>query len=88
MLLWEVDHQRAFPSQGGEGFSGALTGFTKRLQERVAKDAEVSQWLVWSDVQAPLSAGLAPSHHRRWAVRVQDPGPGEPKGWYDDFVGR
>jgi hypothetical protein len=70
LILWEVDHQRAYPSHGGEALTGALIGFTKRLQEKVTKDPELSQWLTWQDVQAPLSAGLAPSHHRRWAVRI------------------
>jgi uncharacterized protein YbaR (Trm112 family) len=88
LILWEVDHGRAYPSHGGEGLSGALTGFTRRLQERVAKDEELSGWLGWKDVQAPLSAGLAPSHHRRWAVRVLAPVEGEPRGWYEEFVAR
>ena len=86
MLLWEVDHQRAYPS--GEGPSAALTGFTRRLQERVGRDPDLSQWLVCKEVNAPLSAGLAPSCHRRWAVKVVAPGPGEPQGWYEDFVAR
>ena len=35
LMLWEVDHQQAYPSGGGEGLSGALVGFSRRLQERV-----------------------------------------------------
>ena len=85
-MLWEVDHQQAFPSHGGEGLSGALTGFTKRL-ERAAKDPRLD-WVVWRDISAPLSAGLAPSHHRRWSVRVVPPAEGQPRGWYDAFVAR
>ena len=42
LLLWEVDHQQAYPSQGGEGgLSGALLGFSKRLQDRISKDTEL-----------------------------------------------
>ena len=70
LILWEVDHQRAYPGHGGEGLSGALAGFTRRLQDRVARDPDLSQWLEWKDVQGRLAAGLAESHHRRWAVRV------------------
>ena len=70
LLLWEVDHQQPYPSQGGDGLTGALIGFSRRLQDKVAKDPELAEWLVWRDVHAPLSAGLAPSHHRRWAVRA------------------
>ena len=36
----------------------------------------------------PLCPGLAPSHHRRWSVRVMAPGAGEPQGWYAEFVQR
>jgi hypothetical protein len=88
LLLWEVDHQQSYPSTGGVGLSGALLGFTRRLQDRVMKDAELSQWLVWRDMSAPLCAGLAPSHHRRWSVRLAPPGPGAPREWYQDFVAR
>lgn len=86
MLLWEVDHRQAFPSLGGEGLTGALVGFTKRL-ERASRDAKLD-WLSWREVSAPLSAGLAPSHHRRWSVRVVAPEVGQPRGWYEEFVGR
>ena len=88
LLLWEVDHQRPYPSVGGDRISGALTGFTRRLQDRVMKDPELSSWLEWRDVHAPLCGGLAPSHHRRWAVRVLAPAAGEPGGWYAEFVDR
>ena len=88
LLLWEVDHQQSYPNHGGEAMTGALVGFTKRLQERVEADPELSQWLNWKDMQTPLSAGLAPSHHRRWAVRVVAPAADQPRGWYDEFVAR
>ncbi len=45
LILWEVDHKRVYPSQGGEGLSGAVTGFTKWLQERVQRDQDWSTWL-------------------------------------------
>ena len=89
MLLWEVDHGRSFPSQGGgQGLAGALAGFSKRLQERATQDTELSQWLMWKEMHVPLDRGLAPSHHRRWSVRVVEPGPGEPRGWWEEFVAR
>ena len=88
LMLWEVDHQRSYPSVGGEGLSGALMGFSKRLQDRISKDTELNQWMVWKDMTIPLSPGLAPSYHRRWSVRVVAPREGEPRGWYDEFVTR
>ncbi len=42
LMLWEVNHNQQFPSQGGVGFSGALTGFTRRLQERVSRKPQLS----------------------------------------------
>ena len=48
LILWEVDHQRAYPGHGGEGLSGALTGFTKRLQERVSSPRTQSCRSGWS----------------------------------------
>lgn len=36
----------------------------------------------------PLAPGLAPSHHRRWSVRVMAPAAADPQGWYTDFVAR
>ena len=88
LLLWEVDHGQPYPSQGGQGLSGALQAFSKRLQDRIVQDAEVSQWLTWRDMSTPLCAGLAPSHHRRWSLRLVAPAAHEPQGWYDEFVGR
>ena len=87
LLLWEVDHQRAFPTQGTEGLSAILTGFSKRLQQQVAKDPRLA-WLTSEDLNLPLAPGLAPTHHKRWSVRVLAPAATEPQGWYDDFVAR
>lgn len=87
LLLWEVDHQRSFPTQGAEGVSGALVGFTKRLQLRAARDPRLA-WLKSEDMAVPLAPGLAPTHHKRWSVRVLAPTPEEPQGWYTDFVAR
>ena len=87
LLLWEVGHQRTFPSQGSEGLSATLSSFTKRLQARVAKDPRLA-WLQSEVMAMPLSAGLAPTYHKRWSVRVLAPAPGEPRGWYDDFLAR
>ena len=87
LLLWEVDHERTFPSQGGTGLTATLGSFTKRLQARVAKDPRLA-WLQSADMAVPLSPGLAPTHHKRWSVRVLAPAPAEPRGWYDDFLAR
>ena len=87
LILWEVDHQRDFPKQGGAGFSAALAGFTRRLLRQVEREPQLS-WLESQDMSLPLSPGLAPTHHRRWAVRVAAPAPGEPQGWYEEFSAR
>jgi hypothetical protein len=80
LILWEVDHGIPFPSTGGAGNSQLLVGFTKRLQRRVAADAELSQWLCWADRQQPLAPGLLPTHHCRWSVRAVRSQPSEPQG--------
>ena len=78
LILWEVDHDRPFPSQGGSGLTEVLVGFTRRLQHRVAQDPRLA-WLESEDVALPLDRGLAPSHHRRWAVRIASPAQDEPQ---------
>jgi hypothetical protein len=88
LLLWEVDHQRAFPRSGGEGTSAVLLGFTRRLKQRIKQDAELCQWLECRDMQKPLAPGLPASHHFRWSVRVVPPAASEPQGWYEDFAQR
>jgi hypothetical protein len=89
LLLWEVDHAQPFPTMGDATDRAAvLTGFTRRLQARIAADDELSQWLLCRDLQQPLAPGLADTHHRRWSVRICRPKAGEPQGWYDDFVSR
>ena len=89
LVLWEVDHDVAFPTQGdGSDRAAVLTGFTRRLQARVKKDDVLSAWLTWKVVQAPLSPGLEDSHHCRWSVRVRPPRLDEPQGWYVEFTAR
>jgi hypothetical protein len=87
LILWEVDHDQSFPTQGGGGLSAALLGFTRRLQQRAAQDPRLD-WLESEDSALPLAPGLMPTHHRRWSVRVAAPAAGEPRGWYDTFVER
>ena len=87
LIMWEVDHDRAFPSEGGDGLTAGLVGFTRRLLERVARDPRL-EWLDSVEMAAPLGPGLAPTHHRRWGLRVMAPGSAEPQGWYEDFVTR
>ena len=89
LILWEIDHDMPFPTQGdGRDRAAVLTGFTKRLQARVKKDDVLSAWVTWKDVQAPLSPGLEDSHHCRWSVRVRPPRGDEPQGWYEEFIRR
>ena len=88
LLLWEVDHGKAYPSRGSGGASFALQAFARQLRLAVAKDAELSMWLTVKDMHRPLSPGLAPSHHQRWSLRIQPPGVGEDRRWYEDFLGR
>lgn len=88
LLLWEVDHGRAFPGQGGGGPSRSLLGFTKRLQARVRADEELRTWLVSGRSQKPLAPGLPASHHMCWSVKIIALPPHEPQGWYEEFVRR
>ena len=89
LLLWEVDHDRPFPTQGdGSDRAAVLTGFTRRLQSRVAADEELSRWLTSRYMQQPLAPGLAVTHHHRWSLRVCRPPASEPQGWYDEFTSR
>ena len=88
LILWEVDHGRPFPRHGGDGPTAALVGFTRRLKARVQQDAELAGWLVCQSFQRALAPGLPAVHHLRWSVKVQPPPPGEPQGWYTEFVCR
>ena len=88
LLLWEVDHGRTYPRQGGAEPAAVLMGFSRRLARRVQEDKELSQWLVSRYMQRPLAPGLPTSHHTRWSLRVVQPPPSEPQGWYEDFVQR
>jgi len=47
MLPWEVDHGAEFPYFGKGEAATRLMGFMKRLKQRVAADAEMSQWVRW-----------------------------------------
>ena len=87
LILWEVDHRQAFPTQGGAALTPALTGFTRRLVRQVELDSRLA-WMEFADLALPLSPGLAPTHHRRWSVRVAAPAPGDPQGWYLEFSAR
>ena len=88
LILWEVDHQCEFPRGGGEGLPAALVGFTRRLKNQIAEDAELQAWLVCKSMQRRLSRGLPTSHHTYWSVRVKRPAASEPQGWYEEFTRR
>ena len=86
LFLWEVDHGCPFPSMAGASRAALLTGFTRRLKERVARDDELKEWLVCKYMQVPLSPGLPTSHHCRWSVRISSPPGGLEVGWYRAFT--
>ena len=87
LLLWEVDHGRAWPTTA-RNRTGVLVGFTRRLAQQVAKDDELQGWFIPQELQRPLAPGLPDSHHLFWPVRVSQPPPSDPQGWYEDFVAR
>jgi len=41
LILWEVDHQRSFPSRAASESKAILASFTKRLQHQVSRDSEL-----------------------------------------------
>ena len=88
LMLWEIDHGRPFPKQGGSSSSSTLVGFTRRLQLRVQEDAVLRTWFTCRYMQRPLAPGLPTAHHSRWSVRIVKPAPTEPQGWYEEFVRR
>jgi hypothetical protein len=87
LLLWEVDHGRAWPTTA-QSRAGVLMGFTRRLSQQVAKDDELRGWFIPQELQRPLAPGLPDSHHMFWPVRVSQPPATHPQGWYEDFVAR
>jgi hypothetical protein len=87
LLLWEVDHDQDWPTTASQR-SGALAGFTKKLQQQVLQDDELQLWFTPRELQRPLAPGLADSHQLFWPVRVRPPAPAEPQGWYADFITR
>ena len=86
LLLWEVDHGRPYPRQGGQ--AAVLHGFANRLSKRIQEDAELRTWLTSRYCARPLAPGFPVNYHSRWSVRVVQPAPSEPQGWYDEFVAR
>ena len=87
LLLWEVDHGQDWPTMASQR-SGALAGFTKKLQQQVGRDDELKAWFTPRELQRPLAPGLADTHQLFWPVRVRPPAPMEPQGWYTDFTAR
>ena len=88
LLLWEVDHQAPFPSQGARDRSAVLLAFTRRLKLRVAADAELREWLSCRDAQWSLAAGVRPIHQTRWSVKIVPPKDSQPAGWYAVYIDR
>ena len=87
LLLWEVDHGQDWPTMASQR-SGALAGFTKKLQQQVGRDDELKAWFTPRELQRPLAPGLADTHQLFWPVRVRPPAPMEPQGWYTDLTAR
>jgi hypothetical protein len=88
LLLWEVDHGCAFPSEAGDNRAGLLASFSRRLRAAVAKDGELQGWLVAKSMGCPLAPGLPPSYHARWSVRICPPPGGMAVEWYRVFAER
>ena len=88
LILWEVDHGRPYPRNGGDTQAAVLAGFSRRLKSRVQGNSELREWLTTRYMQQPLAPGLPLSHHARWSVRVVRPPPHHPQGWYEEFVQR
>ena len=84
LLLWEIDHDRPWPTTGTD-LSKVLTGFTCRLHDRVRADSDLS-WLFYEDVNVPLARGLPCSHHVRWSVQIVEPSTSAGTVWYSRFV--
>ena len=47
LILWEVDHKEAFPSQGGRDRASILVAFTRRLKTRVQGDPQLQAKRRW-----------------------------------------
>ena len=88
LILWEVDHQRPFPSRSASDPKALLASFNKRLLHRVAQHPELSQWLTTKVLQLPLAPGIPPSHHLRWSLRICPPADPTTPGWYAEFTTR
>ena len=87
LLLWEVDHDQSFPTTAGADPSKLLSGFTRRLHDRVRREPDLA-WFTFKDVHLPLARGLPPSHHVRWTVQIVEPPTSPPAPWYAAFVAR
>ena len=61
LFLWEVDHNQAWPTTAAQR-SGALAGFTKKLQQQALKDDQLKLWFIPRELQRPLATGLADTH--------------------------
>ena len=76
LILWEIDHACEYPSLAVE-LVGRVATLTRRLNEAVAADTELSSWMTSKCTRIQLSPGLAPTAHQRWAIKI-DPAVGEP----------
>ena len=85
LLLWEVDHNQPFPTTASADPSKLLSGFTRRLHDRVRREPDMA-WFQFKDMHTPLARGLPPSHHVRWSVQVVEPPSGPAAAWYPIFV--
>ena len=76
LLLWEADHKQEYSFQAAE-VAGRLSSFTKHLKVAVAKDDQLSRWLVSKSLCRRLAPGLPQLHYLYWSVRC-DVKVGEP----------
>ena len=71
LLLWEADHGRPYPSRAAMLRVRVIT-FSKRLQEAVAADTELSVWLQSRRMKTTLAPGLPTALLLRWSVSIKD----------------
>ena len=80
MVLWEVDHGRAFPTSSSD-MRFKVASFTRRLHEAVRKDTRLS-WVTSKAVKRPLLVGLKATSQVLWSVGLRQPmGEGFDNAW-------
>ena len=71
LFLWEADHDRLYPSRAADLALRVIT-FSKRLQEAVAADTELSEWMQSRRMKTTLAPGLPTALLLPWSVTIHD----------------